>query len=431
MNLETALAKSICAVCCMLSVGLPAGAAFLFARRASGARKQPPGFTPPPSETSGPVPLEVPVEPSADPLRPFGAPDPSFPTSVDAPAARIATPLSPADPSYALPPLPPPSPAEIARQKRNRMWMWIGGAGSTALVVAFGAAVLAGIAFVLLCITVVIEMVSGINFSKGRLLRIDGKARSAPTVKASGWQTTVASAPERLGFVERRILSIAWQRSAELEHASVVAFGRLAERLVELGAAADLVERAHLAAIDEIRHARLSYALASTYAGKALGPGPFPALASGEARRKSSPRYVALASLAKASFVDGCLGEGLAAAVAQRASACVTDLGLRSMLSTIAEDEARHAELAWSVIEWCVIEGDDRVRSALEQAAGELDTTLTPSLPPIPGVSEPWLRDHGILPQCELGALHAETVAAIRARVRPLLAWPVARVSAQ
>jgi hypothetical protein len=49
--------------------------------------------------------------------------------------------------------------------------------------------------------------------------------------------------------------------------------------LAALGAPASLVELAHLAALDEIRHARRCFALASAYAGRVWTPGPIAGLA--------------------------------------------------------------------------------------------------------------------------------------------------------
>src|SRR5262249_6350017 len=64
---------------------------------------------------------------------------------------------------------------------------------------------------------------------------------------------------------ERASLAEAWTASALFEHASVASFSRVSLELMAAGAPADLVELAHLAALDEIRHARLCFALAAAY----------------------------------------------------------------------------------------------------------------------------------------------------------------------
>ncbi len=55
--------------------------------------------------------------------------------------------------------------------------------------------------------------------------------------------------------------------STAFEHASVAAFARLAiDRMIH-GAPAELVDAAHVAARDEIRHAQQCYGIASAFAG--------------------------------------------------------------------------------------------------------------------------------------------------------------------
>jgi hypothetical protein len=51
--------------------------------------------------------------------------------------------------------------------------------------------------------------------------------------------------------------------------------------LLALGAPAELVEKAHVAALDEIEHARICFALASAYGGERYGPGPLDAVTGG------------------------------------------------------------------------------------------------------------------------------------------------------
>src|SRR6185369_673491 len=68
-------------------------------------------------------------------------------------------------------------------------------------------------------------------------------------------------------------------------------------------------------------------------------------------------REDALARLAVESFQDGCLGEGVAAASARRSRGAVNAM--------IARDEQRHADLAWSVLAFCLAEGGPAVREVV------------------------------------------------------------------
>ena len=61
----------------------------------------------------------------------------------------------------------------------------------------------------------------------------------------------------------RTQLAMHWEAAATAEHASVAAFARHSMQLMALAAPMQLIRDAHEAALDEIRHARLSFALAS------------------------------------------------------------------------------------------------------------------------------------------------------------------------
>ena len=71
-------------------------------------------------------------------------------------------------------------------------------------------------------------------------------AKKADTLDVSG-----------LSAASRQTLAGSWARDGLAEHASIASFSRFALGLLSHGAPASLVERLHLAAIDEIRHARL------------------------------------------------------------------------------------------------------------------------------------------------------------------------------
>src|SRR5690349_3292760 len=60
--------------------------------------------------------------------------------------------------------------------------------------------------------------------------------------------------------------------AAAREHAAVATFARLSLELLALGAPSDLVVAAHDAALDEVRHARQSYAIASALGETVVGP---------------------------------------------------------------------------------------------------------------------------------------------------------------
>ncbi|WP_233587268.1 hypothetical protein [Corallococcus sp. CA049B] len=89
---------------------------------------------------------------------------------------------------------------------------------------------------------------------------------------------------------------------------------------------------------------------------------------------------------------------------------------MREILAVIADDERRHAELAWDVIAFALERGGGTAKQALRQALEALETQRTPSLPSIPGVDEAFLARNGVLPQAELGRLMEECIQRTRAR---------------
>ncbi|GMV14200.1 MAG: hypothetical protein AMXMBFR56_24240 [Polyangiaceae bacterium] len=194
----------------------------------------------------------------------------------------------------------------------------------------------------------------------GRVLRVDGHAVTAKPVEIDDWAEPYALRLAGKSDRERRARGHEWLRAALDEHASIAAFAQLALELGALGAPASLLAAAGRAAWDEVRHARSCFSLASAYLGRRLGPGPLP--------RPTKVLAPSLEKLARESLTDGCFGEGLAARLAKLQSAVVDDPVEAAVLRGIARDEARHAELGWRTLEWCLHAGSAGVRPAVTGA---------------------------------------------------------------
>ena len=195
-------------------------------------------------------------------------------------------------------------------------------------------------------------------------------------------------------------LHAAWLRDAEMEHASVAAFSQLALALMAHGAPPDLIAACHEAALDEIAHARACYALASRY-GAAMEPGPL-----------AVPTHVPdVDALVTETFRDGCIGETAAAWVARQAAEQCRDGEVRRVLTMIADDEERHAALAWRILRWALV-----LPGAREALVREIDRL------PHGAASEPpaaALAMHGVLDEAHEAFLNSEVV---RGVVRPCAA---------
>lgn len=170
----------------------------------------------------------------------------------------------------------------------------------------------------------------------GRPLRIAGAPVTAPPCRTDGWAqaTAAAAAPA----------AAAWARIGALEHASIGSFARVTLQLLALGAPADLVADTQRAAADEVAHARLAYGLASAYGGAPIGPGPLPL--------DGLALDLAPEDVLDALITEACVGETLSALEVTEAADRATEPGARRVLSILAEDELRHARLAWRTLDW-------------------------------------------------------------------------------
>jgi hypothetical protein len=177
-----------------------------------------------------------------------------------------------------------------------------------------------------------------VNVIRGRPARVDGEMRFAPLAAGTAWHGEIATQARDARLAAK------WLEAARMEHASVAAFSATALRLMALGAPPALIAATHRAALEEIEHARAAFALAAAYGGEAMTPGP---LALGL-------QPMSLQELAIETFVDGCVGEAIAAYEAACEAEVEPDPAVAAVLEKIAEDEARHAELAWQIVAWCV-----------------------------------------------------------------------------
>jgi hypothetical protein len=184
----------------------------------------------------------------------------------------------------------------------------------------------------------------------GRPFFVNGAAIVAEVVPASSWLLGRPMPESRTVSLEldtqaRRLLGEAWLADAQMEHASIASFAQFSLDLLRLGAPPALIRDSHLAGLDEIEHARIAFSIAENLSGVAMGPAALPL---GNLDVHSVSDAIA------AAIVEGCIGETLASAVlAEQAERC-TDPEIARHLKQIAEDELRHAELAWRFVAWSI-----------------------------------------------------------------------------
>lgn len=257
------------------------------------------------------------------------------------------------------------------------------------------------------------EQAGGI-FARGCVL--DSGVRSCQNIGVCGRPFLVAAAPRLarstssadwlddslmldcslLSAADRRQLGEYWGDLALMEHASIAAFARLSLQLLALGAPAHLVEQTNSALVDETRHARQAFALATAFLGEPIGPGP---LATHDALGAAS-----LEELMVTTILEGCVGETVAAVEAALARDRTTSRQVHAVLRGIAADEARHAQLAWQFVAYC-LEQQPSLASVLleicerqrEVALAALDGSPEPSafseLGVVSADERDWLRE--------------------------------------
>lgn len=233
----------------------------------------------------------------------------------------------------------------------------------------------------------------------GRPLRdVDGVVTAAAR-STSTWLTSTRPSAE-LSPEARAYAAAAWTREAAYEHASVAAFARLSLDLLAHAAPPELLDSAHVAARDEIRHAQLCYGIASAFAERPIGPGPLAI--------SQHARALTLEDLAVECFRDGCVNETVAALAVMEGARLAATASLRETLTAIGTDETAHAELSYRILDWALATGGAalhaRLTAELALVHAELATTQLPAAPHAD-------HDEGS------GLLHPSTAASLRRRV--------------
>lgn len=243
----------------------------------------------------------------------------------------------------------------------------------------------------------------------GRPFYIQEELRRATLRPGNDWlgSHTVFSGAElapELSAADRELLSRHYAEVGLMEHASVAAFARFALQLLQLGAPAELVSAATSAQQDEVRHAQAAFSLAQHFAGSGRGPGPLEVKgALGEG----------LECIVRGAVIEGCLGETLASLEASLAHGQATYPLVRETLEGVADDERRHAELAWRFVGWALqqAEGSPRLARKLarvvEQAFDDGITALLSQ--PCPDAPEA-LHAYGMLGREQLKELRSRAI---------------------
>lgn len=135
-----------------------------------------------------------------------------------------------------------------------------------------------------------------------------------------------------------------WLEQGEGEHASVASFARHTLQLMSIGAPAELLEASQQSAVDEIRHSKLCYGLASSFLGCNYEPGTLDI--------ETSLDKPDLKKIVRSLIQEGCVEETISAVEARLGAYTAHDAVVKSVATQIASDETNHAQIAWNTIYW-------------------------------------------------------------------------------
>lgn len=237
------------------------------------------------------------------------------------------------------------------------------------------------------------------NCAIGRPLLVDGSARATLATERTDWRD-VRVTPTIEGLAPEIVLALAsrWQDVAAMEHASVASFARFTLQLMALGAPADLLAETQQAASDEIEHARVAYAIASTYAGRPLGPDALDLQNVGiETDRLSVLRGL---------IEEACVGEAIGVAEALAFADGAKDPVIAEVLSRVAEEEQRHAALAWRALAWMLNGADDQTLALARDTFQNAMATMRRD----PIVAGPVSREHGLWSGAQIGEVRRKAL---------------------
>jgi len=210
----------------------------------------------------------------------------------------------------------------------------------------------------------------------GRPLRIQGELVSTEVHLGEGSNWAKGQRPDSSYLDEstRIALEALWLQDARGEHASIPAFSRISWQLATIGAPPELLEWAHKAALEEINHARLCFALAEGYGGRSYSVQPIPKMLEGGLDLANDPIEV----IATETLFDGCLIEGFFAKLASSAKDQCEEPATLAALEQIAGEEESHTAFSWAVLEWLFNQHPAKVKAIIENSYHDLQTYSRP-----------------------------------------------------
>lgn len=182
------------------------------------------------------------------------------------------------------------------------------------------------------------------------------------------WHELTALAAEPSAEAAR----VVWTQSAFSEYASAAAFAEITSGLAAVGAPIDLTAAAADFVVDELVHAELSARVAM-----ALG-GAVPLEVDLTRLVRPPTTQVPLLAVAERVVRTSCVGESLTVAVLLAAKARARSSVVADVIGRIVRDEAEHAELGWTFLDWAADRLSAGDRAHLARAASHAIASFAP-----------------------------------------------------
>jgi len=191
------------------------------------------------------------------------------------------------------------------------------------------------------------------HFCGGRPFLVEGKHRMA-TSSVFKIETTNDNTAWKLenepqivaNSTLNKEIAMNFANQGEAEHASVASFARHTLQLMTMGAPSSLLMGSQIAALDEIRHAKMSYGLSNAFSGAIIHPSTLDVDGSVKALSKED--------IIQSVINEGCIGETIAAVGANLGASYAKQPMVKDILKKIAADESNHAQLAWTTVKWAI-----------------------------------------------------------------------------
>ena len=241
---------------------------------------------------------------------------------------------------------------------------------------------------------------------------VQGEARVAAVTSRAGWADPLSIEAAPLSTTERALVTDHYLAVALAEHASVAAFARFALQLLAVGAPAEFVDECTRAMGDETRHARFAFGVVQSLSGSPVAPAELVTTDAALLGEAAAPAGTAdlLQQVVRLAIREGAIGESLASVELSLSAELASPPALAAGLRRLAEDEARHALLAFRFVTWALLQ---------DASLGEvIDEELARPSPSNEDVAAPALEAWGILDTKTRARARADVMALV---VRPIL----------